>query len=60
MKYLNNSETSLEEVVSCLDLLLDDGGIRKDEFEAYIREAEDLGAQLIAFGKKVRRDGARL
>ncbi len=60
MKYLNNSETSLEEVVSCLDLLLDDGRIRKDEFEAYIREAEDLGAQLIAFGKKVRRDGARL
>jgi hypothetical protein len=60
MKYLNNSETSLEEVVSCLDLLLDDGRIRKDEFEAYIREAEDLGAQLIAFGKKVRRDEARL
>lgn len=60
MKYLNNSETSLEEVVSCLDLQLDDGRIRKDEFEAYIWEPEDLGAQLIAFGKKVRRDGARL
>ncbi len=59
-KYLNNSETSLEEVVSCLDLLLDDGRISKDEFEAYIREAEDLGAQLIAFGKKVRHEGARL
>ena len=60
MKYLNNSETSLEEVIGCLDLLLDDGRLKRDEFEAYIREAEDLGAQLIAFGKKVRRDGARL
>ena len=59
-KYLNNAETSLEEVVSCLDLLLDDGHIKKDEFEVYIREAEDLGAQLIAFGKKVRREGTRL
>jgi len=59
-KYLNNAETSLEEVVSCLDLLLDDGHIERSEFERYISEAEDLGAQLIAFGKKVRHEGARL
>jgi four helix bundle protein len=59
-KYLNNAETSLEEVVSCLDLLLEDGRIKKEEFEVYIREAEDLGAQLVAFGKKVRREGTRL
>lgn len=59
-RYLNNAEASLEEVVSCLDLLLDDGRIKRDVFEAYIREAEDLGAQLIAFGKKVRREGTRL
>jgi four helix bundle protein len=59
-KYLNTSETSLEEVVCCLDLILEDGHISKEEFEAYLKEAEDLGAQLIAFGKKVRNEGSRL
>ena len=59
-KYLNNSETSLEEVVCCLDLSLDDGYIRGEEFEEYIRESEELGRQLIAFGKKVRQEGGRL
>ena len=59
-RYLNNSETSLEEVVCCLDLLLDDGGIQKGDFEQYLTEGELLGAQLIAFGKKVRKEGNRL
>jgi len=59
-RYLNNSETSLEEVVCCLDLILEDGHITKDEFEEYVKEAETLGAQLIALGKKVRKDGIRL
>ena len=59
-KYLNTSETSLEEVVCCLDLVLDDGHIADSEFEEYLREAEALGAQLIAFGKKVRKQGIRL
>jgi four helix bundle protein len=59
-KYLNTSETSLEEVVCCLDLVLDDGHITETEFEGYLREAEDLGSQLIAFGKKVRKQGIRL
>ncbi len=59
-KYLNTSETSLEEVVCCLDLFLEDGHISKDEFEGYLKEAEELGARLIAFGKKVRKDGSRL
>jgi len=59
-KYLNTSETSLEEVVCCLDLILDDGHITTMEFEGYLREAEDLGSQLIAFGKKVRKQGIRL
>ncbi len=59
-RYLNNSETSLEEVVCCLDLILDDGYIKVDEFNEYLKEAETLGAQLIAFGKKVRKDGIRL
>jgi len=59
-KYLNNSETSLEEAVSCLDLIKDDGHIMEGEFEKYLKEAEQLGAQLIAFGKKVRTKGSRL
>jgi hypothetical protein len=50
----------LEEVVCCLDLILEDGHISKEEFEGYLKEAEDLGAQLIAFGKKVRNEGSRL
>jgi four helix bundle protein len=59
-KYLNTSETSLEEVVCCLDLFLEDGHISKDEFEGYLKEATELGGQLIAFGKKVRKEGTRL
>jgi hypothetical protein len=50
----------LEEVVACLDLALDDSHITGKEFEEYLREAEGLGAQLIAFGKKVRKQGIRL
>ena len=59
-RYLNNSETSLEEVVCCLDIILEDGHISKDEFEGYLKEGEEFGAQLIAFGKKIRKDGTRL
>ena len=59
-KYLNTSETSLEEVLCCLDLIFDDGHISEIEFERYMKEAEDLGSQLIAFGKKVRNQGRRL
>jgi four helix bundle protein len=59
-KYLNTSETSLEEVVCCLDLILDDGHITETQFKEYLREAEDLGSQLIAFGKMVRKQGIRL
>jgi len=39
---------------------LEDGHISKDGFEECLKEAEELGAQLIAFGKKVRKDGIRL
>jgi four helix bundle protein len=59
-KYLNNSETSLEEVVCCLDLILEDGHISEGEFLEYFKEAEALGRQLISFGKKVRQEGGRL
>jgi four helix bundle protein len=59
-RYLNNSETSLEEVVACLDLILEDGHITKGEFDEYLNEAVKLGSQLIGFGRKVRQQGKRL
>lgn len=59
-KYLNTSETSLEEVVCCLDLALDDGHITQTDFDGYLRDAEGIGSQLIAFGKKVRKQRTRL
>ena len=43
-----------------LDLALDDGHITEAAFEGYLREAEGLGAQLIAFGRKVLKQGIRL
>jgi len=42
-KYLNTSETSLEEVVCCLDLALDDGYITDSEFEGNLKEVGELG-----------------
>ena len=42
-----------------MDLILDDGHISEVEFEGYFKEAEELGAQLIAFWKKVRSQGIR-
>ena len=47
----------MEEVGCCLDLILDDGHISEVEFVEYLREGEELGAQLIAFGRKVRKQG---
>jgi hypothetical protein len=41
-------------------LILDDGYISELEFRGYMEEAEELGAQLISFGKKVRNEGVRL
>lgn len=43
-----------------MDLILEDGRITKDEFDEYLKEAETLGSQLIAFSKKARREGTRL
>jgi hypothetical protein len=43
-----------------LDLILDDGYLTEDAFERYLKEAEGVGAQLIAFGRKVRKQGIRL
>ena len=50
----------LEEIVCCQDLVLDDGPITEAECVGHLREGEELGTQLIAFGRKVLKQGIRL
>ena len=56
-RFLNNSLTSVNEVVACLDCALDDCYICKEEYNKYLVEADNLVRQLKAFISKVRRDG---
>ena len=56
-RYLNNASGSLEEVVSGLDLARNDGYISNDIFNALVKDAENIGRQLIAFGKSARNNG---
>jgi four helix bundle protein len=51
--FLNNSHTSLNEVVSCLDLALDDGYIIPEDHQVYLEKAEKLANQLTAFRKSL-------
>ena len=53
--FLNSALTSLEEVVSCLDLALDDGYITIHEYKKLEIKAEALGKQLIGFQKTLRK-----
>lgn len=53
--FLNNSFTSLGEVVSCFDLAFDDGYITKKELDDISTDAEALGKQLKAFSAYVRK-----
>lgn len=51
--FLNTSHTSLNEVVACLDLALDDGYITEEQHKFYFGEAEKLANQLTAFRKSL-------
>jgi four helix bundle protein len=51
--FLNNAHTSLNEVVSCLDLTLDDQYISKEKYEEYLDKCKNLANQLTAFRKKL-------
>lgn len=53
-RFLNNSLGSLEEVVACLDVALDEKYITKDEFGSYFHKAEMLGKQLLSFSKRLK------
>jgi len=52
--FLNGSLTSLEEVMCCLDLALDDLYITIQDYKVFELKAENLGKQLIGFQKKLR------
>lgn len=51
--FLNNAHTSLNEVVSCLDLALDDEYVSEKEYKEYLDKCEKLANQITAFRKKL-------
>src|SRR3990167_2917993 len=51
--FLNNSHTSLNEVVACLDVALDDEYITVEDHQKYLGNAEKLANQLTAFRKNL-------
>jgi four helix bundle protein len=55
-RFLNNSLTSVNEAVACLDCALDDSYIMEEEHNKYLSRAENLARQLKAFSSKVRKD----
>jgi len=54
-RFLNNSISSLNEVVACIDLAFDEKYINKDEFDQILSKTENIARQLMAFYAKVRR-----
>jgi len=52
-RFLYHSLTSLEEVVACLDIALDEEYISKEKHTELLVKAEELGKQLIAFINKL-------
>lgn len=51
--FLNISHASLNEVVSCLELALDDKYITSKELEEYVDKCHKLANQITAFRKKL-------
>lgn len=49
--FLNNSHTSVNEIVACLDTALDKKYILKNEHKTFLQKAELLANQLTAFRK---------
>jgi len=55
-RFLNTSLTSVNEVVACLDVALDDDYISAVDYRYNIDKAENIYRQLRAFSSKVRKD----
>lgn len=54
-RFLNNSLTSINEVVACLDCALNDEYINETEYCEYLEKAGMIYRQLKAFASKVRK-----
>lgn len=52
--FLNQSQTSLNEVVSCLDLCLDDGYITREDLNCFFDTAEAITKQLSSFARSLK------
>lgn len=53
-RFLNIALASLEEVVACLDIALDEKYIISKEHSELLSQAESLGKQILAFINKLR------
>jgi len=53
--FLNQSDTSVNEVVACLDLCVDDGYINVDLYKKFLAKAENIIAQLSGFRKFLKK-----
>ena len=51
--FLSNSHTSLNEVIACLDIALDNKYISAEIHQGFLLKAEKLANQLTAFRKKL-------
>lgn len=54
--FLNRSHTSLNEVVACLDIALQEQYINAATHQTYLLEAEELANQITAFRRKLLTD----
>jgi len=53
-RFLNNSLTSVNEAIACLECALGDGYVNEEEFQQCSNKAEALIRQLKAFSAKIR------
>lgn len=53
-RFLNNSLTSINEVVACLDLAYDDGYLNEQIHGQYFDRCASIPRQLLKFSSKVR------
>ena len=57
--FLNNSHTSLNEVVACLDLALDDSYINVETHDGLLKKFESLANQITAFRMKLLKEPSK-
>ena len=53
-RYLQNSLGSINEVIACMDVCLDEGLITKSQFDEIEKDAENIAKQLGSFIKKLK------